>query len=350
MLQVVLNKAHSRLYRISTIFHSLKTLYTLPQEKIEAFFGAYDIFDYDWSDEERLIEKFGVNYYQEMQKKLVEYYSVLNHLCALGQVEKMYIPPALDLSKGFQANQVMAEKKICFDLNIKSSDQVLDIGCGRGRIAAHIASLTGAHVTGINIDQNQLKSAKQFAQETKNLSQRLTFKLADMNDLPLPFVSNAFDAVYEFGALSYAKNLTALAHDIYRILKPGGKFALLDWAVLNYSSDNPEHRQLMKQVKPLIGAIGNPSIKDYETSFQEAGFKILKSENPSIDGLQAPLIENVDRNFNHLTRFIRILVTCKILPKYFQFLFDRFIQDGQAFVNADRKRLVTSCYYMITQK
>lgn len=42
---------------------------------------------------------------------------------------------------------------------------MLDIGCGRARVATHMASVTGAHVTGINIDEDQMANAKAFLKE-----------------------------------------------------------------------------------------------------------------------------------------------------------------------------------------
>ena len=93
------SKAQFWLYRISTILKSFKVLYSLSPEKIDAFLNSYVIYEHDWVDEEKLIQELGADYCNEVKKKLIDYYSVLNHLCALGQVEKMYIPPAMDLSK-----------------------------------------------------------------------------------------------------------------------------------------------------------------------------------------------------------------------------------------------------------
>ena len=76
-------------YRLGTILKSFKTLYTLSPEKIESFLNSYDMYDHDWVNEDELIKKMGTNYYHEIKRKLVDYYSVLNHLCAIGQVEKM---------------------------------------------------------------------------------------------------------------------------------------------------------------------------------------------------------------------------------------------------------------------
>lgn len=337
-------------YRISTVCKSLKTLYTLPQDKIDAFLGSYNIYDHDWANESELIEKMGTNYYSQVKKKLIDYYSVLNHLCAIGQVEKMYIPPAMDLSKSIIANQNLYEEKMATDLGIKKGQKVIDIGCGRGRVAQHVATFTGAHVTGMNIDPDQLESARVNAQG-RGLSKQTEFKMADINDLPLPFANESFDGGYQIQVFSLSKNLEKLFKDIYRILKPGAKFALLDWVSLdNYNQQDPEHADLMRRIKPLIGAIGTPTVGQFETALKNAGFEILKSENASIDGLQAPLIHNADKFFTTTTKLIHFMVRWKLLPKHFKMLFDRLTLDGQAFVEADRKRLVTTSYYILAQK
>ncbi len=337
-------------YRLSTILKSFKILYTLPREKVDAFLGSYNIYDHDWANEEELIKEMGPDYYNEVKKKLVDYYSVLNHLCSIGQVEKMYIPPAMDLSKGIITNQTLFEKKMADDLGIKKGSKVLDIGCGRGRIASHIASYTGAHVTGINIDHGQIECAKRFA-IGKGLTEQCHFQLGDLNEVPLAFADNSMDAVYQVQVFSYSKNLDELFADIYRILKPGGKVACLDWFRLDkYDSTNPEHIDLMRRIKPLIGAIGTPSIEDFTRAIEKAGFKILINENASINDLQAPLIEKADNLYTWLGRLINGLVFCRLMPSHFKELFNRLTKDGEAFVEADRKGLVTTSHYFLAQK
>lgn len=337
-------------YRTSTVLKAFKELYSLPQEKVDAFLNSYDIYDHDWADEEQLIKKMGKNYYSEVQRKLVDYYSVLNYLCAIGQVEKMYIPPAIDLSANLLVNQTLFEQRMAKDLGLQKGQKVLDIGCGRGRIANHMARLSGAQVTGINIDDSQLESARRFS-AAKGTSDQCVFKKADLNDIPLPFEDGSLDAIYHVQVFSLCKDLLKLFKDMHRMLKPGGKFACLDWVHLEkYDAKNPEHAELMRRIKPLIGAIGTPSIEKYTSLLQEAGFEILINENASIDGLQAPLIENADKFFTRVTRLIKFFVKIKVLPQHFNALFDRLTKDGQAFVQADRMRLVTTSHYIVAQK
>jgi sterol 24-C-methyltransferase len=325
-------------------------LYTLSPEHVNAFLGSYSLFDHDWPNEDNLKLSMGIDYYKEVKTKLVDYYRVLNHLCALGQIEKMYIPPALELSRSISANQVLFERKMSRDLGIKKGDTVLDIGCGRGRVASHVASHTGADVVGINIDPDQLDSARRFALEN-GLARQCQFKVADLNDIPLPFASNSFDAVYQIQAFSYARRLEALFSDLHRVLKPGAKLACLDWVRLpKYDATNRQHADLMRRIKPLIGAIGTPSAEEYVHFLKRAGFKICISENPSVDGLQAPLIQNADQFFTRAARFVGLLVRMKVLPAHFRLLFDRLTKDGQAFIEADRQRLVTTSYYIVAHK
>lgn len=335
-------------YRFSTIFRSIKVLYTLPQEKVEAFVKSYSVYDYDWAREDEMIRELGENYYQEVQKRVEDYYSVLNLLLPLGQVEKMYIPPAMDLSVGIIANQNLYEKKMARDLGIAKGSKVVDLGCGRGRVAAHVATLTGAEVTGVNLDKVQIEYARKYAQ-MKGLP--CNFILGNFNDLPLPFADQSLDGIYEIQVLTYSRNPLLLFKELYRVLKPGGKFAILDWVRLpNYDEKDPHHLSLMKAIKPLIGAIGTPSPEEYMDLLKKAGFEIVASENPSIDGLQVPLFEKADRFYTRVGKIIRFLVKCKLIPAHFQILFDRMTKDGQAMVEADRLRLVTTSYYILAQK
>jgi sterol 24-C-methyltransferase len=220
---------------------SFKTLYSLPPEKIDAFLGSYDIYDHDWVDEKQLIEKMGKDYYATIQKKLVDYYCVLNHLCAIGQVEKMYIPPAIDLSKSIIGNQALFEKRMSRDLGLVQGNRVLDIGCGRGRVANHVASTTGAQVTGMNIDLDQLESAKRFALGS-GMEKQCQFQRADLNET-LPFPDNSFDSIYEIQVVfSLAKDPEKVFKEIHRVLKPGGKFACLEWVRLKEYDPKNSHQ------------------------------------------------------------------------------------------------------------
>ena len=151
------------------------------------------------------------------------------------------------------------------------------------------------------------------------------------DEIPFAFPDASFDHVYEIQVIfSYAKDMGKTLKEVHRILKPGGKFACAEWVSLDkYDPKNPHHADLMKKLKPLIGAIGTRSVGQCVQALEEAGFEVLRNENINVGGCQAPLIENADRFFTRMNRLINFFVACKVLPRHFKALFDRLTKDGQ---------------------
>ena len=142
-------------YRLKTRASALRSLYTLEEREIDAFMDSYRLFEGDWSHQNG-----------KREEQIIDYYNVLNHLCSLGTVEKMYFPPLLDPHAGVTGNQDLFEQKMMRDIGAAEEMRVLDIGCGRGRVANHVATHTGADVTGINIDPSQVRLANEYAERT----------------------------------------------------------------------------------------------------------------------------------------------------------------------------------------
>ncbi|KAL4936816.1 hypothetical protein BDV06DRAFT_85338 [Aspergillus oleicola] len=341
------NSASPKRWR--TFWKSFRYLQNLTPKQVDDFMASYVIYNLDWSDEKAMVQTLGPDYQSKVGDCLQAYYGVLNHLCALGDVEKMYIPPFMSAKATVRENQLLYEESIAQDIGLKKGDKVLDLGCGRGRVAAHMAQYSGATVTGLNIDPNQVAQAKKF-----NASlgfDNNAFIEQDFNSLPLRFENDSFDAFYQIQALSLCKDLGALFREIYRVVKPGSRISLLDWVSLpGYDSSNAEHAELMRRVKPLIGAVGTPTPEILETALAEAGFTVLRSDNASVGDLQAPLIDKVDLYFRSMRQVILGLVKTHVLPKHFKTLINRLCLDGQAFVKMDKMRLVTTSYRIIAQK
>jgi len=343
-----LDKA-SQTNRLKTFRSSFRYLRNLTTKQVDDFMASYIIYNLDWADEKAMIAALGPSYRDRVGECLRAYYGVINHLCALGAVEKMYIPPLMDKRASVLENQLLYERAIAQAIGLKAGDSVLDLGCGRGRVAAHMATaISGAKVTGINIDPNQIGQARKFSAERMLPNE---FVVQDFNQLPLPFKDGQFDAFYQIQALSLCKDLPALFKEIYRVVKPGARISLLDWVSLPaYDPTNEEHVELMRRVKPLIGAVGTPTPASLEQAVESAGFVVVKSENASKGGLQAPLIDKVDIYFRSVRQMILALVKLRCLPPHFETLMDRLCLDGQAFVKMDNMRLITTSYWVVAEK
>ena len=342
------SRGNKRLRRVETAIRSFRVLKSLTPEQVDSFMNSYIIYDLDWADEKMMLETLGPDYQKKVGACLADYYRVLNHLCAIGGLEKMYIPPAMDLDESIVMNQILYEESIAKELQLPAKAKILDLGCGRGRVAAHISRIAGAQVTGLNIDADQVASAQAFSRESK-LSN--TFIRHDFNDLPLPLPDNHFDGFYQIQAFSLAMDHTKLCKELFRVLKPGARLSLLDWASLEaYDPEDTYHQKLMRRIKPLIGAVGTPTPKSLEIALEDAGFQVIRSNNASISGLQAPLIERADGYFRTARFALLGLVRLGVLPAHFKTLFNRLTQDCDSFIEADRARLITTSYHWLAEK
>lgn len=325
-------------YRMKTRWNALRKLYSLEQREIDAFMDAYRLFDGDWS-----------NLNGKREEQIIDYYNVLNHLCSLGTIEKMYFPPQLDASTGVVANQDLFEKKLMRDIRARRGWRVLDIGCGRGRVANHVARETGAHVTGINIDPSQLANAREYASRT-GMQELTSFQQGSLN-APIPFPDESFDAVYEIQAFSYAKDIVAVYTEIARVMKPGARFGVLDWVLLPaFDPGDPAHVELLDRARPLLGAVESPTIMELEVAMEKAGLQVVLSENPSLGQHQFQLISGEDKYFHLLRRVVDLGVKARIFPKYFAPLLDRLMKDADALITMDEMSLGSTCYQLVGEK
>lgn len=339
----------SKIYRLSTMLRAFKKVCQLSPQQVEDYLNACKVYNYDWVDGQAMNDLHPVSY-SEVKNKIINWYQVVNQLCAIGLVEKMYIPPNMDPAETVINNQLLYEKKMCQWLDAKPGCKLLDIGCGRGRVAAHIASTTGAHITGINIDKTQLVNAISFSKKN-GLTSQCTFIKADLNDIPFPFADNYFNGIYLLQVISLSKDLEQFFKEANRVLKVGGKILLSEWACLpNYDEKNPRHRDLLRRIKPLVGAIGNPTPKLYESALHKAGFNILSSFDPSMIRSDDIMVKKAGKYYDKLLIVINLLVKFKLIPKHIITLFDQFGKNAEALCEAIQLGLVALNYQILAQK
>jgi ubiquinone/menaquinone biosynthesis C-methylase UbiE len=105
-------------------------------------------------------------------------------------------------------------------LELTGNSSVLEIGCGSGVYALHIAQTTGCSITGLDINALGIHNANQLALHS-SLRQQAQFEVCDVSK-PLPFADETFDAIFSNDVLCHIPGRPALLAEMYRVLKPGG--------------------------------------------------------------------------------------------------------------------------------
>ena len=105
-------------------------------------------------------------------------------------------------------------------LELTGNSSVLEIGCGSGVYALHLAQTTGCSITGLDINALGIHNANQLALH-RGLRQQAHFELCDVSK-PLTFADETFDAIFSNDVLCHIPGRPALLAEMYRVLKPGG--------------------------------------------------------------------------------------------------------------------------------
>jgi SAM-dependent methyltransferase len=115
-------------------------------------------------------------------------------------------------------------------LQLSSSSSVLEIGCGSGGYAVHLAKHIGCQVVGLDINAEGVRNAKALAEKDK-LGARVKFEQCDVSQ-SLPVEDNTFDAIYANDVLCHVPRRTQVLSDLRRVLKPGGRLLFSDALII----------------------------------------------------------------------------------------------------------------------
>ncbi len=331
-------------YRIKTSLDGVRRLATLPREDKDACIDAYRFFQRMQDGEETATE--------DETKAVAAYYKVLNNLLSVFDLEKLYIPPQLDRDQGLYGNQILCERALLDDLALDdpASSHLLDMGCGRGRIAHHLASLTGGHVSGYNIDPDQIENAIGWAAEC-DMSDRLHYQVGNHHD-PLAYESESFDGCYSVQAVwpFFKKDeLDAHAEEMFRVLKPGARYACSEYLLTPFFDwDNEEHAALHRSFLPTLAATQSMYPADVCAALERAGFDVMLSA-PSRSAAW-PIAEQKRDLILRARIAVRALERIRIMPPWVEESLDLLQTGGESWTEAEKAKIADLNWRIIAEK
>jgi sterol 24-C-methyltransferase len=323
---------------------AFRGLLTISDEDYTAYMRSYDELFVDSPENTRADYEAGVSlrgYPQGSSNELTELYKVIHLLCTLGSVEKMYMPPTIDPNQSVLQNQILFERIVAKDLQLRPGDKVLDLGCGCGAIAEHMAELTGATPYGVNLDRSQVEKAWR----NPNLP-RENFSVGDFNKA-LEFDDESFDAVYAIQPMTYVSDHAFTFSEVLRVLKPGGRFVINDVAALDaYDRDDEHQRTLIQHTRELTVFGGFWYYRYWEDAYRNAGFELVSS-------VGRPAVELIKKEVALFTRYeavFRFLVKLHLIPKKTDALMQRMNANSISYIQAEEEQLLTLNWHCVGQK
>jgi len=334
----------ANMYRLKTSFTGIKRLVTLSEEDKQGCIDAYKFFQNMQAGEETSTE--------DETKAVAAYYKVLNNMLSVFDLEKLYIPPQLDENEGLYGNQLLCEQDVFKELNLQDpgNSHLLDMGCGRGRIAHYMATMSGGQVSGYNIDPNQIENAIDWAEQC-NMSDRLHFKVGNHHE-PLEYESESFDGCFSIQAVwPFFKKEELLDHakEMFRVLKPGARYSCSEYLLTpHFDWDNEEHAALHKSYLPTLAATQSMYPADVCAALEKAGFKVIVSAPSKSEAW--PICEQKRDMIKLARKAIRGLEKVRIMPPWVEESLDLLQTGGESWTEAEKAKIADLNWRIVAEK
>jgi SAM-dependent methyltransferase len=132
-------------------------------------------------------------------------------------------------------------------LGARADERWLDLATGTGAVALR-AARAGARVTGLDLAPALVETAKRIA-AAEGVAIRL--EVGDVEDLP--YEDAAFDVVSSAVGVIFAPDHDAVARELARVCRPGGRLGIVSWR------PDPEYQQVFEPFRePREPGAGDP--------------------------------------------------------------------------------------------
>ncbi|CAG9466863.1 unnamed protein product [Pedinophyceae sp. YPF-701] len=281
------------------------------------------------------------------------FYSLVTDIYEWGWGQSFHFSPVLPGQTDL-CSEVAHEVYIPAMLHVGPGDRILDCGCGVGGPMRRVASRSGAHVTGITINDYQVQRA---IAHNKALG---VDKLTDVvcgNFLEMPFDDNTFDGAYAVEATCHSPDIQAVYAEIFRVIKPGSHFFSYEWVTTKeFDQSNPEHVRIIDEINKGNGLPEMRSYKECEEAGKRAGFELVKSIDFAVASpvckpwyarlqtLNGPQIKIINRGF------VNTLNAIGLLPRGVKEVHDMLVDVGESLVEGGVTGIFSPMHILLFRK
>jgi demethylmenaquinone methyltransferase/2-methoxy-6-polyprenyl-1,4-benzoquinol methylase len=140
-------------------------------------------------------------------------------------------------------------------LGLTGRDRVLDLCTGTGdlAIAARMARPGAARVVGVDFAAAMLMIAADKVRRRETLSAGIALVRGDATRIPVADAS--VDAVTVAFGIRNVEDVQTACRDIYRVLKPGGRLAILEFAIPTTPLFRAVYLSYFRHILPRIGRL-----------------------------------------------------------------------------------------------
>jgi len=173
--------------------------------------------------------------------------------------------------------------------SLKKGDIILDLGSGAGFDCFLAANKVGekGKVIGVDMTPEMIARARENAQKEDYTN--VEFRLGEIENLPVADAS--IDVVISNCVINLSPDKQRVFHEVFRILKPGGRLMVSDIVLLKPLPD-----AIRNSVGAYVGCIAGAALKDeYLGAIKAAGFGEIRIVGETVFPVESILNDSVEQ-------------------------------------------------------
>jgi len=274
------------------------------------------------------------------------------------------------------ANSILRhEHLLASKLGLTAGDRVGDLGMGVGGPLRNIVKFSGANITGVSINDYQVRRAKKITSQSASnaMARNMHYRQGDFTKLvPEVFEAESLDAIYYIESSCHVSNRTEVFLEGAKALKPGGRLFAYEWVMTHrYNTSNPEHKEMKEGIEWGNGIEELIPATSVLESLRDAGFVVLEHGDlvdiaeEQYGDHNVPWYYDMAQTYAFssvssfqlssfgcglLNYFLKALVTIGLVPADGLDTQDMLLKGKTNLVGSGKSKIFTPMYYILAEK
>lgn len=260
-----------------------------------------------------------------------------------------------------------AEYYLALRSGMGPNTKALDVGCGVGGPMRNIQQFTGSDITGVTINEYQVKVGNQYCNQM-GIGDKCRIVQGDFQNLDEAFDPETFDVAFAIEATCHSPDRVKCFSGVNQSLKKGGVFVGYEWVVLperGFDKNNKDHLRIKEGIEVGNGLPTLATAAEIKKALEDSGFEVLEAfdANQNVHSpYEIPWYDTLNGSFSprgfRMTRLGRICTHLLVSTLELFFIAPKGTARVSALLNATaidlvdggKKEIFTPSYFFLARK
>ncbi|CAB9531552.1 methylenesterol C-methyltransferase 2 [Seminavis robusta] len=214
---------------------------------------------------------------KEYKTMVDSYYNLVTDFYEMGWGQSFHFAPRVK-GETLVESIKRCEYYLALRAGMGPKTKAIDVGCGVGGPMRNIQQFTGSDITGVTINEYQVKVGNEYCQQ-KGIDDKCRLVQGDFQKLNEIFEPDTYDVAFAIEATCHSPDRVQCFSGVNKALKKGGIFVGYEWIVLpegGFDKNNKRHIKIKEGIEVGSGLPTLATSADIVKALEDSGFEVLE--------------------------------------------------------------------------